>query len=126
MSPYGDAAVLAVRICTQQQVGPVVAWAEAVRKVFPNSKSQQVKSCPKSAFLALCQEGFVVDVPAGQYTRSVLNRPYALRAVEQIRACPLLADDPTLLWRKVMEGKSKVANGQMEVVVALWQAGSVV
>lgn len=123
MSPYGDAAVLAARICTQQQVGPVEAWAEAARKVFPGSESQQVKSCPRSTFLALCGEGLVVNVPAGQYTRSKLNRRYALRGVELVRHSDSLAAAPNLLWRTVMDGEAKAANGQMDVVIALWRAG---
>ncbi len=80
------------------------------------------KSCPKSTFLGLCEEGLVSGIPSGRYSRSKLNKEYALKAVGFLQACPSLASDPPSLWAKVMAGEAKVPNGQMEVVVALWEA----
>ena len=123
MSSYGDAAVRAARTCQQQpRPGPQEAWQQAVQLLFPDSASMRTKSCPKSAFLGLCEEGRVSGIPSGRYTRSKLNKEYALKAVEVLRASPSLASDPAALWGKVMAGKAKVSNGQMEVVAALWQA----
>jgi hypothetical protein len=81
------------------------------------------KSCPKSTFLGLCEEGLIQDVPRGSYTRSHLNKEYALRALQ------LLKDDTArkwtsgALWRVVMAGEEKKPNSQMEVVIALWSKG---
>jgi hypothetical protein len=40
-----------------------------------------------------------------------------------IRRNPSLADDSRKLWKRVISGSRKVANNQMDVVVALWSAG---
>lgn len=37
-------------------------YEKAVEEVFPNSKSSQEKSCPKNAFLGLCEEGLVKGI----------------------------------------------------------------
>jgi len=92
-------------------------------KVFPASESQRKKSCPHGAFLGLCEEGLVVGIPRGDFTRSKRNKAYAVRAVSMIRRDPSLADDTRKLWRRVIGGSRKVENNQMDVVVALWSAG---
>ena len=54
MSAYSEAAVHAVRLCqTQRVVDPVAAWEAAVQVFLPTEEGRK-KSCPKSAFLGLC------------------------------------------------------------------------
>ncbi|ARV16641.1 DUF6979 family protein [Polaribacter sp. SA4-12] len=57
-------------------------WSRSAKEVFPNSKSSQEKSCPKGTFLGLCEDGLVKGIPKGNYTKSVKNKEYALKAIE--------------------------------------------
>ena len=124
MGKYGNAAVSAARYLQSGRTDdPKAAWNGAVREVFPKSESQRKKGCPRGAFLGLCEEGMIVGVPRGKYTQSKLNKDYAVRAVRLIHANPSLADDTGKLWRCVIGHVRKVENGQMDVVVALLNAG---
>lgn len=124
MNKYGQTAVDAVKMYRQRRFdSPVSAWEHVAGIIFVGKKSSIAKACPKNAFLGLCEEGLVRGIPAGKYTRSRLNKDYALRAVKLLRKNPDLASDPKLLWRRVMDGEEKQHNGQMDVVVALWKAG---
>ena len=122
MSAYGDAAVHAAQLCQTQGLDPVAAWTRAVEKHLPTEEGRK-KSCPKSAFLGLCEEGLIQDVPRGSYTRSHLNKEYALRALQLLKDNPALASSSGALWRAVMAGEEKKPNSQMEVVIALWSKG---
>lgn len=65
----------------------------------------------------------MVGVDPGCYTRSRLNRDYALRALGALRAAPNLAGDLRRLWRIATQGRDIQHNSQMEVLLALWSAG---
>lgn len=66
----------------------------------------------------------MVGIPAGCYTRSRDNKGYALTAVECLNVDPRLSDvGPDVLWKKVMAGKEKAHNSQMDVVLTLWNRG---
>ena len=124
MSKFGNVAVKATEIYRTGKVkSPTCAWKETVKDVFSSSKSSQEKSCPRGAYLGLCEEGYVRGVPAGDYTRSKSNKDHAISALNILRKSPHLASDTTKLWRKVLNGDSKTHNEQMHVVVALWQSG---
>ena len=124
MPNFGDAAIVAARTLGKNPgMDPGVAWAKATASTFPNSMSLQVKSCPKGAFLGLCEEGLVEGVLPGAYTRSQSNKQYAVNAVGRLRQFPGAASDRTSLWRASANDQRKAHNGQMDVVVALWQAG---
>lgn len=124
MGNYGAAAVLAVRMCqTDNLQDPCEAWIQAVNQVFPDSPSSRNKGCPRGAFLGLCEDGCVAGVQGGSFTRSKLNKQYALRAVHLLGEDPSLADDPAGLWKRVQGGVMKTPNGQMEVVTRLWTEG---
>lgn len=111
-----------MKICQQsQQPDPVAAWKSAVQIYLPTTEGQK-KGCPQNTFLGLCEEGVVLGVPPGKYTRSRLNKSYALRAVEFLKKDNSLTKDVRILWQKVMSGKDKKPNSQMDVVQALWQA----
>ena len=124
MAKFGDAAVLATRFYRSGATkSPERAWESAVREVFPDSKSCQEKSCPRGAYLGLCEEGLVHGVPSGSYTRSKLNKSYAVSAVSLLRARPRLAENADTLWQLAVGESRKVHNGQMDVVLALWDDG---
>lgn len=64
-------------------------------------------------------------VRKGDYTRSLHNKEYAVRAVELLKKEPGLAAEPLALWRRAVQGKTIVHNQQMDVVTALLNAGLV-
>lgn len=122
MDGYGDVAVKAANLIHQGLArSPKDAWNTAVAERFPDSKSSQEKSCPRSTFLGLCENGQVRGVTPGVYTRSKKNKEYAVRAIRELKHDRSLADDPARLWNAVLAGAVKAPNHQMAVVIALWR-----
>jgi hypothetical protein len=133
MNKYADVAIRATRLVTSGTCcSPQEAWLVAARLVFPTSVSSQAKGCPKGAYLGLCEEGLVRGIPRGVYTRSHENKQYAVDAVRLLLQDSTLADSgmddggAANLWRRVMRGRDKHSNGQMEVVLGLWAHGLIV
>ena len=94
------------------------------KRLIPESLDAQVKSCPKGAYLGLCEKGLVVGVPAGAYSAGEDNKGYAVDAIRLLLRDPTLtAAGPGVLWTRVMNGREKTPNGQMSVVLALWSSG---
>ncbi len=122
MNRYSDVAIEATHIA-QTGVCPVEAWNTAAEKEFKNNVASIKKSCPKNAFLGLAESGFVVGVSKGSYTKSVLNKQYALEAVRLLNENPGMQNDIKKLWVQSCGSESKVHNSQMDVVVALWSRG---
>lgn len=116
---YGEAALMAARLPTTDGITPVDRWKSAVEKLYPTSTSARNKSCPREAFLGLCEDGLVVGIPAGRYSRSPVDKQYAVRAVT------LLTEGKqhwsiTALWQAVTKGIETTHNSQMDIVLALW------
>ncbi|WP_136418594.1 hypothetical protein [Herbaspirillum sp. ST 5-3] len=103
-------------------VAPADAWRSAALSIFPDSLANQVKGCPKSAFLGLAEAGHIDGILPGKYTTSVDNKRYAVDALRLLQANPALADKPDELWQRVLKGDHKRHNNQMNVVIALWKA----
>ena len=121
MTSYGTAAVNAAHLLRDRAVsGPLEAWARAVSGM---PKSCRVKSCPKGTFLGLCEEGLVRGIPRGTYTRSEKNKRYGVRAVQILRSHSAVAWSAAELWSAVQAGVHKEYNDQMDIVLALWNAG---
>lgn len=121
---YQSAAVEAASlIASNSGCGPAKGWSAAVAHQFPASASLRSKGCPRGAFLGLCEEGFVIGVAAGDYTRSKRNKAYAVAAVRLLFREPALAENIPTLWDRVLNGEAKVHNHQMNVVIGLWNAG---
>ena len=53
---------------------------------------------PEGRVLGLCEEGLVKGIPRGDYTRSQMNKQYAVNAVRALRHTPSLAHDRSALW----------------------------
>jgi hypothetical protein len=122
MALYDQIALDAVYFCKEQNLlSPREAWDKAARSHYPDKEAARNKGCPKSAFLGLCEEGIVENIPTGGYIKGKLNKSYALRALE------LLESNPNLnikeLWKLVQPNKSH--NEQMNVVKALFDQGLV-
>lgn len=121
MGQYGTAACIATDLLNEGSASdPRKAWEEAISRVT-KSQSSQKKSCPKSTFLGLCEEGFVRGVSPGDYTSSPENKRHAIQALMALRANPSLANRRGALWETVTEGSGKIENGQLDVVVTLWR-----
>jgi len=119
---YGEAALKAVGIlkCDPSKTPPQ-AWKLAIG-VVTKSEASRKKGCPRNAFLGLCEEGYLEGIPQGNYTNSKENKCYALQAVEQLRRHPELANSPAALWNRI-EKTAENHQGQMHVVIALWEEG---
>ncbi|MGC5328750.1 DUF6979 family protein [Brevibacillus sp. SYSU BS000544] len=120
MNKYGQAAVMAVELLhSNHALSPQDAWQKATGELFSKSTHGQDKDCPRSAFLGLCEEGFVQGVVSGKYTGSKASKGYALKGVELLKQNPSLAKSPSTLWKAI--GKGKRHNSQMDVVISLWE-----
>jgi hypothetical protein len=101
MGKYGQAAVRAAKLVNSKKCdSPVETWNQATIEIFGEGTPRQVKGCPKSAFIGLCDEGFVHGVRKGRYsTRSTSkNKEYAIKAVDLIKKEPQLVNDMNGLW----------------------------
>jgi hypothetical protein len=117
---YGISAVIAARAFAMTD--PLAQWKQAVATIFPMSVESQKKGCPRSAFLGLCEAGYVRGIASGKYTTSQDNKAYAIRAIEILQSGykPQSAKE---LWLQVMNGRKKAHNSQADVVLALWDEG---
>jgi hypothetical protein len=125
VSKYGRVALRAAEILKRGwDTSPRDAWRLAAAEVFPAKVPSQKKACPKGAFLGLVEDGLVVDVPAQPCGAGVDNKAYAVEAVRLLVRSPSLAEaGPGELWLRVMNGRDKRPNSQMDVVLALWERG---
>jgi hypothetical protein len=122
MGKYGLAAVNAIKLIESKEAdSPVKAWQLVTIDIFGKGTHAQKKGCPKGAFLGLCEDGLVRGVLPGNYTKSLKNKAYAIKAVELLKDNPSLMADINELWAFVMEGEDKSHNSQMDVVVSLWK-----
>jgi len=98
----------------------VKEWNNSLKELEINDKS-----CPRCAFLGLCEDGYVKNVPKGKYTSSKLNKQYAIKALEIFRKNTHLTKKS--LWKKVLKvlgyNISKYENGQISIVVDLYKNG---
>ncbi len=126
MGKYGQSAIFATNLLqTQKTSSPVEAWNLAVSNFFPDSESGRNKGCPKGAYLGLCEAGAINGVMPGKYGRSKKNKDYALKAVHILNQSKQVSYDTLSLWVLVLNGELKVPNGQMDVVLSLWNAGKI-
>ena len=122
---YGKAAKEAALL----RGNPIKSWQIVVNDIF-DSESAKIKSCPKNAFLGLCEAGLVKGIKSDSYFKTNkpnLNKQYAITAVN------LLTGDSNLskkdLWDKVREKLNlgeKIHNSQMDVALALWENGLII
>jgi hypothetical protein len=122
---YGEAALMATRRGSSTDIDPVARWESAMKQLYPTSPAARRKTCPRGAFLGLCEEGLVKDIPAGHYAASRDDKAYA------VRAAALLAEGTqnwsiSALWQAVRDNPEKTHNSQLDVVLALWKNGLVV
>ena len=123
MCQNGKAAIKAVKLVRDNGETPQDAWQKAIC-IFTKSKSSRDKSCPRNAFLGLCEEGMIKGVDPSEYGAGKKCKKFAIKAVEILREEPTLSLNMTKLWKKVMENlgedTSKSQASRMGVVTALW------
>jgi hypothetical protein len=128
MGQFGNVTLEAVKLIHGGTVtDPLTAWTTAANSLGLSASSQK-KGCPKGAFLGLCSAGLVKGIPPGTYTDSVKNAMYATSAVVLLKArLPVPTSNPNELWiltlSSIGEDVNKEHNGQMDVVLALWDNG---
>jgi hypothetical protein len=115
---YGEAALIATRQESSADVNPIVRWENAMKTLYPTSSAARKKSCPRGAFLGLCEAGLVKGIPAGQYTASKDNKDYAVRAAALLTAGTQRWSTGAL-WKAVAKPAMTHKN-QMDIVLALW------
>src|SRR5260370_24178021 len=78
---YGESALIAARMQTYgKAITPAARWDQATARLYPTSPSAQRKRGPRFAFLILCEEGLVKEIPPGHYAPSNKNIAYHLPA----------------------------------------------
>lgn len=120
---YGIAAVKATLHYKENPFDIVESWNYAVKNQFPTQEASRNKGCPRSAFLGLCEAGYVIGVPKGNYVKGHLNKGYAIKAVNLLKQRGVRVSSPNELWDSVMNGQIKASNSQMDVVLSLWNNG---
>lgn len=124
VNKYGEVALRAILFIINGEVThPLSAWKKAASISFGEGTWGQRKSCPKNAFIGLCEKGLVHGVPYGNYSvrsGSNKNKNYAIDAIEVLKCKPELSKDKLGLWREVMNGEHMSHDSQMDVVLALW------
>lgn len=119
---YGEAAIMAARERASANTDPKARWESAMERLYPTSPAARSKGCPRGAFLGLCEEDLVKGIPAGHYTASRDNKEYAVRAVTFLIEKEQHSSRSEL-WQAATNGAGKKENGQMDVVLALWNNG---
>jgi len=118
---YGRAAVKATELLTAGKYeSPEYAWNEAI-KCFTKSVESQQKVCPKGAYLGLCNVGLVKGVAPDEPPVDItINGAYAAKIALAIIANPKLAKTTKAeLWKYAETDVGE--NGQVGVVLALWE-----
>jgi hypothetical protein len=122
INKFGKTAIKAVELYALGEKNPVTAWEKACDEIFEEGNTSRDKPCPRNAFLGLCEEGLVRGISPGDYTvkNENKNKAYAIKAVAKLHEIPILADSTARLWEAVTQISH---NGQMDVVIALWNEG---
>ena len=124
---YAISSINAAKLAVEMNINPIEAWEKSVKKEFPHSRNSQIKCCPKNAFLGLCEAGYIEGINNGKYTRSDLNKRYGIAAIKILAASNNKKFKIIELWKEVLKKEGadlqKQHNGQMNVVLALWNEG---
>jgi hypothetical protein len=130
MGKFGDTAVRATELLRSSHRSGEDAWRQVAEAVFAGAPTSINKTCPREAFLGLCQRGMLAGVPASscRHVDWRLNRSYAIAAAQLLLTEPHLAHSGKAeLWRRVVSecgaDPAKRHNSQLDVVLALFAKG---
>ncbi len=125
-SNYGLAAIDAVKLLKKDIAEkPRIAWEKVLSKYCKRDSSSWKKGCPKDTFLGLCEEGYVKGISKGNYTKSTKNKTYGIEALKILKKESALINNKSELWQRIPNRTAKNQNGQLDVVIALWNAGMI-
>ncbi len=122
MGIYGQAAIRATEYFLQSKATSLEeAWQSAIAE-FSAKLSSRRKSCPKNAFLGLCEAGVISGIVRGKYDAPSNNKNgrYAVKAYRVLQSEPNLSRDKAALWTRAVQPEAKKENEQMDVVISLW------
>lgn len=120
MNKYAQVAVNTVEAFKiNPNIAVIETWDQQAAIIFGEEISLNRQGCAKSAFLGLCEEGAIVGIPKGNYTKSILNKEYALKAVEYLRKNNKKIS-AIGLWRAIGLG-GKTHNQQIDVINELFR-----
>lgn len=106
----------------QKETNLVNLWKEKCRKNELKEASIK-KVCPRLAFIGLCENDLIKGVAVKNNYKESLNKDYAVKAVEILKK-----EDKQYRTRELWEvigNIEKKHNGQMDVVLALWEKGMI-
>jgi hypothetical protein len=63
MGKYGETAIRTAKLLRSGAESAEDAWHRVAAEVFPDAPEARKKTCPREAFLGLCQEGMLVGIP---------------------------------------------------------------
>ena len=121
MGIFGKTAVDAVKLLRKDiKYTSLEAWQKAI--VFnTSSEESRKKGCPRSAFIGLCDEGYILGILATKIKKRSKNSIYSTEAAKYLLENNLKEITIKELWQKIEEPKPINENGQMQLVIALWQ-----
>ena len=114
MSNYGNVAVHAAQYLVRNpNINPGVAWSTALAHYGVRDKS-----CPRTAFLGLCENGNIGGVPIGHY----LNRRNTVNKIRAISVRNLIYNNtppskPTGTKKVVWQNITGISNGDIYGVI---------
>lgn len=121
MGIYGQAAVQTV-LNYDDKMNLREQWTNAISKET-TSKPSIEKSCPKGAFLGLCELSLVKNIPSNDYKAGVANKRHAKELLAIAIENPnITAIECFRLYQKNNNGLPKNHNGQADVVISLLEA----
>ncbi|MFC3722288.1 DUF6979 family protein [Neoaquamicrobium sediminum] len=124
MGSYGNVAVRAARsLETGAHLSPSDAWKDAAICEYPTQAASRKKACPRGAFIGLCEADLIRGATSTKLHSPSRNGEYAVAAANVLRDNPHLATDKKALWLIACPDQPKRPNNQMDVVIALYNAG---
>ena len=127
MSKYGKVAIKAVEIFKNRELSnPLGAWEIAAEEIFRDKEASIKKGCPRNVFLGLCEDGLIIGIPPGKYTKSKSNKTYAIATIELLREREIFKEfSETEIWKMVLTkcktNLEKKHNSQIPVIKALFE-----
>ncbi|UFH69707.1 DUF6979 family protein [Morganella morganii] len=121
MATYGKTAVQTV--LNYDAAGDLAKQWEVQISSLTQSGSVINKGCPRAAFLGLCEEGVVKNIPENNYGAGEKNKHHALKILELAQAnSGITAAECFRMYQESNPDLPKTHNGQADVVISLLEA----
>lgn len=117
--PFGEVAIRAMELRgIDPNISPSKAWDQARIEIISYNKV-----CPRSAFLALCEEGYLIGIEPGRYSTNELreNKDHAILAVTHINFNAEDFSNYKRIWDNL--GIKTSHQGHIDVIYGLFIGG---